>query len=84
MSHWEEAEFEEQQKSIKKWAQKKLWKSLQGRMLKRKLRKIQKLAGIATSDERTVVELSISRDRVLMQYGCMIDKTYKSRSVNLR
>ena len=84
MKTWEEAEFDAQQEALRDWAGKKLWKILEGRMIKRKLRKIQKLAGIVIDDERAVVELSISRDRVLIQYGCMIDKTYKSRSVNLR
>ena len=84
MKTWEETEFEQQQEALRDWAGKKLWRTLEGRMIKRKLRKIQKLAGIVIKDERAVVELSISRDRVLVQYGYMIDKTYNGRSVNLR
>lgn len=84
MKTWEEAEFDAQQEALRDWAGKKLWKTLERRMIKRKLRKIQKLAGIVINDERAVVELSINRDRVLVQYGYMIDKTYRGGSVNLR
>ena len=47
MSNWEEAELEEQQKSICLWAWKKYCKVIGSRWLNRKLNKIEKILSIA-------------------------------------
>lgn len=84
MSNWEKAEFEAQQEAIKKWAEKKFWKILEERRLKRKFKKLRKLAEISTSDDRTIVDISICKDKILIQYGYGINKTYRCGSVRLK
>lgn len=84
MKTWEQAEFEEQQEAIREWAAKKFWKTLEKRRLKRKFKKLRKLAEISTSDDRTVVDISICKDKILIQYGYGINKTYRCGSVRLK
>lgn len=83
MKTWEEAEFELQQEAIKGWAAKSFWKIFEGKLLKRKLRKIQKLAGILANDSEVAVYLSINTDSVHVRYGSFTYKTYTEGKMKL-
>lgn len=76
MKTWEEAEFEMQQKSIKEWAEKKFWKTLDGWLLKRKLKKLQRLAGVASDNKTITVYMAISPGSANAHYGYAYNKTY--------
>ena len=81
MKTWEQVEFEAQQEAIKKWAEKKFWKTLDGWLLKRKLKKLQMLAGVASDNKIIAVYMAIGPVSANAQYGYMYNKTYKEGSV---
>lgn len=81
MKTWEQAEFEAQQEAIKKWVEKKFWKTLDGWLLKRKLKKLQRLAGMASDNKNIIVDITISPGSAKVRYGYMHNKTYKEGSV---
>ena len=81
MKTWEQTEFEMQQKSIKEWAEKKFWKTLDGWLLKWKLKKLQRLAVMASDNKNIIVDITISPGSAKARYGYMYNKTYKEGSV---
>lgn len=62
MKTWEEAEFEMQQESIKKWAEKKLFKICNGWLFVRKCRKMQRLAGIISGNPDVPISFEIRKN----------------------
>lgn len=63
MKTWEETEFEMQQYSIEKWAEKKYKKMLKSWYFRRKLRKITKLARIITGNKKIRAYVSLREVR---------------------
>lgn len=59
MKTWEEAEFEMQQESIRKWARKKYFKMIDGWLLNRKLDKLQRLARIISGDNDVIAYIGL-------------------------
>lgn len=53
MKNWEQAEFEAQQEAIRKWAEKKLDKLINGWWFRRKSKKLARLASIIKGKELT-------------------------------
>lgn len=71
MKTWEEAEFDAQQESIKKWAEKKYKKIVSGRRMKRKLNRLRYLAEIITGDPNVSVSIEmVSRKNEGGLHGC--------------
>ena len=57
MKTWEEAEFEAQQESIRKWAKKRYFKIISGWWMRRRLKRLRYLAEIITGDSKVKVEI---------------------------
>lgn len=62
MKTWEQAEFEAQKEAIRELAEKKLFKICNGWWFTRKLRKMQRLAGIISGDPNAPINLEIRKN----------------------